>query len=103
MQQKKIKQQDIASFLEKEIIENQMANGVKLPSATSLAKKFNVSAKTADRALSLLEKKNLIFRKRGAGNFVKNIPLTSDRYTVQRHFFKKLYVLEKHKPLTTKK
>ena len=72
MQQKKIKQQDIASFLEKEIIENQMANGVKLPSATSLAKKFNVSAKTADRALSLLEKKNLIFRKRGAGNFVKN-------------------------------
>lgn len=68
----KIKQQDIASFLEKEIIENEIANGVKLPSATQLAKKYNVSSKTADRALSLLVKKNLIYRKRGCGNFVKN-------------------------------
>lgn len=61
----------IAALLEQYIIENQIATGVKIDSAAQLARKYAVSAKTADRALNLLARRNLITRIHGRGNFVK--------------------------------
>ena len=61
----------IAALLEQYIIENQIATGVKIDSAAQLARKYAVSAKTADRALNLLARRNLITRIHERGNFVK--------------------------------
>ena len=66
----KYHKKDIAESLEREIIANKMAAGIRLPSAAELAKRYSVSPKTADRALSRLARRNLIVRKRGSGNFV---------------------------------
>ena len=63
---------DIAEALEREIVDNQMAAGVRLPSAAELAKRYSVSPKTADRALNRLARRKLIIRKRGSGNFVQD-------------------------------
>ena len=66
----KFHKKDIAEALEQEIIANKMVPGLRLPSAAELAKRYSVSPKTADRALSRLARRKLIVRKRGSGNFV---------------------------------
>ena len=63
---------EIASRLERSIVENAVVPGVRLPSAGELAVQYAVSPKTADRALDHLARKGLIARQRGRGNFVRD-------------------------------
>ena len=68
---KRYSERDVAATIERGIVENEMVPGVRLPSASQVAKQFSVSLKTADRALCRLETKGLIRRVRGSGSFVK--------------------------------
>ena len=68
---KRYSERDVAATIEQGIVENEMVPGVRLPSASQVAKQFSVSLKTADRALCRLESKGLIRRVRGSGSFVK--------------------------------
>ena len=68
----KMKSRYIAAALKQQI--RNLASGSPLPSARDLALKYNVCMMTANRALDILEKESLIFRRKGSGNFVqKNI------------------------------
>lgn len=70
MTKKKFSEADIAAYLERHIVDNAIAPGVRLASAGELARQYDVSPKTADRALNRLVRKGLISRERGRGNFV---------------------------------
>ncbi len=63
---------EIASLLEREIVEKSLAPGVRLPTNLQLSTRFNVSVKTADRALCHLVDKGIVDRARGRGTFVKS-------------------------------
>ncbi len=65
----------IASFLRRKIEEGEFSPGAKLPNEHELAESFGVSRVPVRRALSLLEKENLLTRQRGRGTFVaENLP-----------------------------
>lgn len=68
---KKYSERDVAAAIEEEIVANEMVHGVRLPSASQIAKQYAVSLKTADRALCRLAAKGLISRVRGSGSFVR--------------------------------
>lgn len=71
-QKKKLSEYEIASYLEREIVENALLPGVRLPTSGQLARQCGVSAKTADRAIVRLVERGLIARVRGKGSFVRN-------------------------------
>jgi len=71
----------IAGAVERKIVEEAVAEGVKLPSAAKLALRYGVSVKTADRALNHLVEKGFILRVRGGGNFVRANRSSADRVT----------------------
>ena len=64
---RKYSERDVAASIEEEIVGNEMVPGIRLPSASQIAKQYAVSLKTADRALCRLAAKGLISRVRGSG------------------------------------
>jgi len=62
----------IMEDLEHKISSNILKPGDKLPTELELAKLYNVSRTTSQRALAELERKGLIDRKRGKGSFVSS-------------------------------
>ncbi len=64
----------IASILRRKIEEGEFSPGSKLPNEHELAESFGVSRVPVRRALSLLEKENLLTRQRGRGTFVAENP-----------------------------
>ena len=71
----KFSEETIADILEKNIVENGIAPGVRLTTAPELARQYQVCVKTADRAILRLVKRGLVARQRGSGTFVKsNLP-----------------------------
>lgn len=70
-EKKKFTARSIAGAIEREIVEEAVAEGVRLPSAAKLASRYGVSVKTADRALNRLAEKGFVSRVRGGGNFVR--------------------------------
>ncbi len=61
---------EIAREIEKNIIDNELATGIRLPTGPRLAAKYSVSLKTVERAMTRLQKRGLISRVRGKGTFV---------------------------------
>ena len=66
---KKLKYIDIAEKLEKDIKENYNSGDLYL-SISALKEKYNISLDTINKALSILERKDLILRIHGKGTFV---------------------------------
>lgn len=58
--------------LKEEILLGVHAPGTKLPNLEELHKKYDLSHGTVRRALDLLEKEGLIFKRQGSGTFVRN-------------------------------
>lgn len=79
---------DIVRELEGYITGNHLARGLKLPSGNELAKKYGVSLKTANRAMSILVEKGLIVRKRGSGTFVKSNKTLKQQYRIGLFFWR---------------
>lgn len=67
---KKYTGSEIAREVEKNIVDNELAAGIRLPTGPRLAARYSVSLKTVERAMSRLQKKGLISRVRGKGTFV---------------------------------
>lgn len=61
---------NIARLLEFDILANKYKANEKLPPERELAQRFNVAHLTLRQSLSLLEKKGLIVRRHGNGNFI---------------------------------
>lgn len=61
---------EIAREIEKNIVDNELATGIRLPTGPRLASRYSVSLKTVERAMTRLQKKGLISRVRGKGTFV---------------------------------
>jgi|GEM_PF-2403037 len=85
---KKLSEREVASFLEREIVENALLPGVKLPTSGQLARQCGVSTKTADRAIGHLVERGLISRVRGKGSFVKTNRRGPDRPRVALFYWK---------------
>ena len=79
---RKYSERDVAASIEEEIVGNEMVPGIRLPSASQIAKQYAVSLKTADRALCRLAAKGLISRVRGSGSFVRANRLAAERLRV---------------------
>lgn len=60
----------IVNYLEKQIMDGAYDNNARLPTESALAKMFNVSRITAQRALNELELKGLIYRRQGSGSYI---------------------------------
>ena len=63
-------QSDIVREMERHITENALAPGVRLPTGQELARRYDVSLKTVERAMSRLAAGGLITRVKGKGSFV---------------------------------
>lgn len=68
----KYSERKIAAALESYIADYELAEGVQLSPTPHLAKKYGVSVKTVHRAISRLVKKEIVFRVRGSGTYVRN-------------------------------
>jgi GntR family transcriptional regulator, transcriptional regulator of bglA len=66
-----LKYQQIASEIEKYIVDNSLQQGDKLPVLETLMTQFQVSKSTITKSLELLEKKGVVFQVRGSGIFVR--------------------------------
>lgn len=66
-----LKYQQIATEIEKDIEENALQQGDKLPVLEALMTRFKVSKSTITKSLDLLEKKGIVFQVRGSGIFVR--------------------------------
>jgi GntR family transcriptional regulator of bglA len=66
-----LKYQQIATEIEKDIEENALQQGDKLPVLEALMTRFEVSKSTITKSLDLLEKKGIVFQVRGSGIFVR--------------------------------
>lgn len=60
----------IIDDIKRQIEENKLMPGEQLPTEMELAKKYNVSRITSQRALVELEREGLIYRRQGKGSFV---------------------------------
>lgn len=72
------KYKDIAEELEKKIISGQFVLGELLPDQVSLAKEYQTTRVTIQKAIKLLVQKGLIYSKQGSGMYVKKNALVSD-------------------------
>ncbi len=70
MIRRKYRQSDIVREMERYITENELAHGVRLPTGRELARRYDVSLKTVERAMARLAANGLITRIRGNGSFV---------------------------------
>jgi GntR family transcriptional regulator of bglA len=66
-----LKYQQIASEIEKYIVDHNLQQGDKLPILETLTAQFAVSKSTITSALDLLERKGIVFQVRGSGIFVR--------------------------------
>ena len=66
------KYQEIAEWLCHNIYTGVFKPGSKLVSETNLCEKFDISRQTARSAIAILEKDDLVIRKRGSGTYVKD-------------------------------
>ena len=70
MQKDKFTGNDIVRDIEKQILDNNLAQGVRLSTGRELAARYQVSLKTVERAMARLRHRGLISRVRGRGSFV---------------------------------
>ncbi len=70
IQQEKYSGVRIAREIERNIVDNELATGIRLPTGPQFAARYSVSLKTVERAMARLQKKGLISRVRGKGTFV---------------------------------
>lgn len=63
--------QQIANWLEREMLEKRLQAHDKIYSQYQLADMFQVNPATAGKAITLLVEKNLAYKKRGLGTFVQ--------------------------------
>ncbi len=68
---RKIRVQDVADGLRREIGERKLAEGTPIMSTRELAEHYRVSTLTADRAIGRLVDEGLLYRVRGSGTYVK--------------------------------
>ncbi|MCM2676300.1 GntR family transcriptional regulator [Alkalicoccobacillus plakortidis] len=66
-----LKYEEIAKELEKNISQNELEQGSKLPVLETLMGQYQASKSTVIKAISLLEKKGLVYQVRGSGIFVR--------------------------------
>lgn len=66
-----LKYEKIARTIEEEIAKHQFKEGQKLPKLETLMSSYDASKSTIMKALSLLEKKGLLYQVRGSGIFVR--------------------------------
>ncbi len=66
-----LKYEKIARTIEEEITKHQFKEGQKLPKLETLMSSYDASKSTIMKALSLLEKKGLLYQVRGSGIFVR--------------------------------
>ena len=66
-------EQCIVDLIEGLIYSGKLEPGEKIPSEHDLTDQFNTSRNQVRQALSLLEKKGLIFRRQGSGSYVQEI------------------------------
>lgn len=71
---KKLLYQEIIDYLQAKITSREFAPGDLLPSEFELARHFQVSRITAQKALDELENSGLVYRVRGKGSFVSDQP-----------------------------
>ena len=70
--------QALKDYIKEGILQERWARGSRVPSENQLAKEFNVSRMTANRALKELTHEGTLFRKQGLGTFIaESRPLTS--------------------------
>jgi len=70
----------VYAWVKQNIQNNTFKSGEKLISENKLCEKFSISRPTARQAIALLEKENLVIRKRGSGTFV-NHPIIKKQTT----------------------
>ncbi len=68
---RKIRVQDVADGLRREISERKLASGTPIMSTRELAGHYGVSTLTADRAVARLVDEGLLYRVKGSGTYVK--------------------------------
>ena len=66
----------IQAMLRKQIVENNLATGARLPEERELARQFDTSRATVRAALTALEREGLIERRQGSGTYVAFAPET---------------------------
>ncbi len=71
---RKIRVQDVADGLRREISERKLAGGTPIMSTRELAGHYGVSTLTADRAVARLVDEGLLYRVKGSGTYVKEAP-----------------------------
>ena len=72
----------IADELRRELVEKKPLPGTPLISCRELAKAYHVSVGTAEKAIGQLVSEELIYRKRGSGTYVRQLPRTIRRLLV---------------------
>ena len=83
MKQSLAKYEEIAMWVISRIKSKELCEGSRLESENQLCTKFHVSRQTVRRAFALLEKKNLIEKRRGSGTYIKEIPIKREKSTRQ--------------------
>ena len=71
--------QQIADKLVEAVMQGRLVPGEKLPSENDLARLFAVSRMTVRKALSILEERGVIFKRRSVGTFVASASLLSEK------------------------
>jgi len=92
--------QQIASFFESEISSGNLKENDRLPSTTSLAKKFKVNQETIQQSMKLLMQRGLVERTPGRGTFIRaglaqkrvGIIFGSEIFTRQRSMFHAIFL-----------
>ncbi|MHB9138479.1 MAG: substrate-binding domain-containing protein [Victivallaceae bacterium] len=78
--ERRVRSQDIAESVRKEIVQKKLTQGSPIMSSRDIAKRYKVSMLTANRALNRLVDENIIYRVQGSGTYVKGA--TSERRTL---------------------
>ncbi len=76
---RKIRVQDVAEQLRRRIGEQNLTSGTPIMSTRELAMHYNVSTLTADRAVTRLVDEGLLYRVKGSGTYVKELPQTPSK------------------------
>ncbi len=79
---RKMKSVEIAEALQREIEKQNMTAGTPVMSTTQIASQYNVCLMTAHKAMNYLEDKDLIYRVKGKGSFVKKGVPSERRLTI---------------------
>ena len=84
MEEQRAKYEIIVDWVQKRLDNKELQSGMKIESENTLVSKFNVSRQTVRHAISVLENKGILERKRGSGTFVKLEEKTAKREKTMR-------------------